>query len=161
MTRAHTHVNMPDESTDSPKQPNTFTGIRWSMTLKVRVDVLVSSPSEGIYSPTSQPYIADKIVVRTRFSFFKKHADNWQNTSAMIDITSTVNIKHDATAQLQDGTDLVSVEVSPRYHCSHHVLIVSCLTLLERSLSEGVNILQTQQPKMIQRDLNRPKGSSG
>lgn len=95
------------------------------MTLKVRMDALVSSPSEGIYSPTSEPHIADKIAARSSFSFLKKHADNLQNTTAMIDITRTVKIKYDATAQLQDATDLVSVEVSPRYHCSHHLLIFS------------------------------------
>lgn len=95
------------------------------MTLKVRMDVLVSSPSEGIYSATSEPHIADEIAVRTSFSFLKKHADNLQNMTAMIDITRTVKIKYDATAQLQDATDLVRVEVSPRFHCSHHVGILS------------------------------------
>lgn len=89
------------------------------------MDALVSSPSEGSYSPTSEPHIADKIAVRTSFSFLKKRADNLQNTTAMIDITRTVKMKYDAAAQLQDATDLVSVEDSPRYHCSHHAGILS------------------------------------
>lgn len=95
------------------------------MMLKVRMDVLVSRPSEGIYSPTREPHIADKIAVRTSFSFLKKHADNLQNMTALIDITRTVKIKYDATAQLQDAADLVSVGVPPRYHCIHHVGILS------------------------------------
>lgn len=95
------------------------------MTLKVKMDVLVSSPSEGIYSPTSGPHIADKIAVRSSFSFLKKHADHLQNMTAMIDITSTVKIKYAAGWDRSGecgGISQVSLQ-PPR----HDILLVNSL----------------------------------